>query len=335
MLVPRYWSEASQRERRPDGSQTTVRRFGWSSSSQADADVHARRRLEEALAVLRAGGAGAFDSFTRRERTVAYGGPDGLPIREEIVLERPGVDAVVTRNAYGALCLNTARAMFVDVDRPPSRVGGYGCASALAGAAVGAIAAPAWLGWHVAVGVAVGLVGAGLLGSAARRAVEQRDPQARAPLRWATERTRTWCDDRPAWRVAVYETPHGARLLPVHAGFDADDPEAAAFMAFVRADPLYVRIGRTQKCFRARVSPKPWRVGIEAHFRTGGTWPVRDPGKLAARAAWVAAYDVASRGHASCRLVELVGTGRADAGIDAVRRLHDELARATSSLPLA
>lgn len=49
-----------------------------------------------------------------REENVGYNGTDGLPIREEI-LEEHG-EVVITRNAYGAHCLNTPNVLFVDMD---------------------------------------------------------------------------------------------------------------------------------------------------------------------------------------------------------------------------
>ncbi len=335
MFIPRHWSEASHREPLPGRGQVTVRRFGWSSTSQTDADAHARRRVEDAVAALRKGGPKALEAFTRRERAVAYAGTDGLPIREEIVTELAALDAVVTRNAYGAACLNTTRAMFVDVDAKTSKAGLAGCAGALIGLVAGAAAGPLAFATSPWLGALVGLVGGGLVATLLRRLVEGRDLHVRDPLGWALARTRAWCATRPAWRVAVYATPAGARLLPLHAAFDAGDDGSFAFMAFVEADPLYEKMCRLQRCFRARVSPKPWRAGVTERFRAGGTWPVRDPAKLAARAAWVRTYEAASRGFASCRYVETVGEGRADARIDATRRAHDELCRATSGLELA
>jgi hypothetical protein len=335
MFIPRYWSEASHRERFPGRRQVTVRRFGWSSTSQADADAHARRRVEDAVAALREGGPDALEDFTRRERAVAYAGSDGLPIREEILTEHPALDAVVTRNAYGAACLNTTRAMFVDVDEKASHVGLAGCVGVLAGLVLGLVAGPLLLGSPVWVGGIAGLVVVGGLAAVGRRLLERRDLHVHDPLAWAIARTRAWCETHPDWRVAVYATPAGARLLPLHAPFDAGDDDAFAFMRFVEADALYARMCRVQRCFRARVSPKPWRAGVKEHFRAGGTWPVRDPERLAARAAWVRRYEAAAKAFASCRYVEAIGAGRSDPRVEAVRRLHDDLCRATSGLTTA
>jgi hypothetical protein len=341
MFVPRYWSEASQVEEVPP-RRVTLRRFGWSSTSQEDADVHARRRVEEAAAVLRAGGDAALRTFTRRERKVAYAGSDGLPIREEIVEERPDLDVVLTRNGYGALCLNTTRAMFVDVDRPSSRAVAFGCFGALTGLVAGGLLAPLFVDVPRAVKIAVVILGAllgalvlGWIATKIGRLVEGFSARARDPVRWSIERCRAWCESRPTWRVAVYETPSGLRLLPLHAPFDAAETSSFEFMRFVGVDPLYERMCRLQKCFRARVSPKPWRAGIADRFPAGGTWPVTDPGKLAARAEWVERYEEEAREFASCRFLEVVGDGPTALAVDDVRRLHDDLCRVASGLPLA
>ncbi|HEY1066209.1 MAG TPA: hypothetical protein VGE52_08875, partial [Pirellulales bacterium] len=108
MIVPQYWAE-SRVQRRENRRQVTVRRFGWSDESQEAAQRHADQRAQEALNRIWHG-----EKLARRERKLAYNGAQGVPIREEI-LNRYG-DAIVTRNAYGARCLNTPNVLFVDVD---------------------------------------------------------------------------------------------------------------------------------------------------------------------------------------------------------------------------
>lgn len=77
--------------------------------SQEDAQAKADERARDALRWILDG-----SKLARREMKEAYGGESGLPIREEII-SRHG-DVVITRNSYGALCLNTPNVMFVDVD---------------------------------------------------------------------------------------------------------------------------------------------------------------------------------------------------------------------------
>jgi hypothetical protein len=114
--IPRFWARATTEIRDPRGRELELTAWGWSTTSTSDADRKARERLDVVLARVRAG------------QELAHGYGYGLrALREEIVQELRGPDgataAVVTRNGYGALVLNTARTMFVDVDLPP-RPGG-------------------------------------------------------------------------------------------------------------------------------------------------------------------------------------------------------------------
>lgn len=110
MIVPQFWAE-SRLQHREKGKQVTVRRFGWSDSSQADAQSNADARVREALARVLAG-----EKLRRRDLKVAYNGSAGVPIREEVV-SRHG-ETVISRNSYGARCLNTPNVLFADIDFP-------------------------------------------------------------------------------------------------------------------------------------------------------------------------------------------------------------------------
>ncbi len=307
----------------------TVRRFGWSSTGQEDADLHAKKRVEEAVAVLREGGEQGLRTFTRRERRIAYNGADGLPIREEVIKEWEHADVVVTRNSYGALCLNTPRAMFVDVDKPARPHASGCCIGAVVGAVAGAVIGPVILG---------GVLGAILfaaLGSLVNRIQWALNPRNRNFGALLRSRLKAWLRSRPGWLVRIYETPAGLRLLVLHAEFDPREEESLEFMKHVEVDPVYLRMCKLQNCFRARVSPKPWRAGISDHFYAGGVWPVTDPDKLARRNAWIERYEERSPTFASCRFLTDVGDGRIDARVEEVRKLHDDLSGALSPRALA
>lgn len=113
MIVPAYWAEA-RLQARFRGRPVVVRRFGWSDEGPAEAQVHADRRANEALNAILAG-----QALPRREVRSNYG-VEGVPIREQIV-QRDG-DVIITRNSYGALCLNTPDVLFADIDhaQPPA-----------------------------------------------------------------------------------------------------------------------------------------------------------------------------------------------------------------------
>lgn len=333
MIVPSFWAEARAQYRRK-GKQITVRRFGWSDASQDDAQRNAQGRVDEALARAVSG-----ESLPRRERKVPYNGGDGLPIREEVV-DRIG-ETVITRNAYGARCMNTPNVLFVDIDfnDGPGKRMVWGTALVLlaasavmlvlmaaAGKSIGSLLAAA------AVGVLLTLV----LSATIAQLVHRLAVRARGgPEAIARKNILRFMATRPDWLVHLYRTPAGFRLLATHRLFDPLDAEVAACFEALATDPVYAAMCLNQHCFRARVSAKPWRIGIEDHIRPRpGTWPV-SPERLPARRAWLERYDRAAAGFAACRFIESIGKGASDPAAQAVKQLHDELSRAHSTLPIA
>lgn len=325
MIVPDFWAEGRAHGRR-DGRAVTVRRFGWSDARPADAQAHADARAADALRRILAG-----EALSRRERKVPYNGADGVPIREEVV-GRHG-DTVVTRNSYGARCLNSPNALFADIDFPAGPPFPLGCLTMLV-----LVGLAAWAGWaasSVVLGVVLGFVAL----AAARPVVtiEQRLIERMKGGVEAAARTRIarFAADNSEWALRIYQTPAGLRVLVTHRPFDPNDPAVREFFDRVGADPVYVRMCRNQQCFRARVSPKPWRIGIDHHIRPRpGVWPVR-PEWLPVRREWIASYEAAAAGFAACEFVEDVGSGRVHREVAPVVRLHDDLSRATSGLPIA
>ena len=115
MIVPQYWAECRKRHSDPNQA-ITVKRFGWSDTSVDEAQAMADERAQQALDSILAG-----EKLLRHEPRVAYNGAAGVPIREQ-VLERRG-EQVLTRNVYGARCLNSPNACFVDIDFPTPHFG--------------------------------------------------------------------------------------------------------------------------------------------------------------------------------------------------------------------
>ncbi len=83
--------------------------FGGSNLSEDDASLQAKDRLEELKRKLT--GQSDANHYPYAER----------PLREEVKEEyhqEEKLEAVVTRNSYGSLILNTAQVMFIDLDFP-------------------------------------------------------------------------------------------------------------------------------------------------------------------------------------------------------------------------
>jgi hypothetical protein len=324
MIVPKYWAEASASER-SKGRQVTVRRFGWSDDSQDDARRSAHQRAKEALARALAG-----EKIRRRERKVAYNGAEGVPIREEIISAHG--ETIVTRNIYGALCINTPNVLFADIDLDPG-AGARLFSVILLPLIVVAV--------HVAMRASSGALGCVLVGLAVAlgviiaTSIKRLFVKSGAAEHFAHRRIRRFVDRHRTWLVHVYRTPAGFRVLATHRTFEPGEKETSAFFKALGTDRIYVRMCRNQQCFRARVSPKPWRIGIDGHIKPRpGIWPI-NPERLPQRAKWVEEYERKAAAYASCRYLESLGRGTPDPAAEAVRRLHDELSRATSGLPIA
>lgn len=331
MQIPQYWAEA-RITGKVNGRERAVRRFGWSDTSQEHAQAQADQRAGSALADLQAG-----RKVPRREPKLPYGG-DGLPIREQVLVRRG--DLVITRNSYGAHCLNEPDVLFADVDVRPllpelverllsqltSILFVTGCLMAV------------WLLSHRSVGsccLMLVLAVALPLGVVLLRTRLRARPGTLAASRSRTERrVRDVLARRANERFALYETPAGLRVLALHGTFDPRSDDALQLLRDLGSDPAYVQMCELQACFRARVSGKPWRMGVRHIVPRPGVWPVH-PDRLARREQWIAEYEAAARGHAACRFVEELGQGRMHPRCAEVQRVHDELSRARSRLPLA
>lgn len=328
MIIPLFWASAS-RTHRADKRQFTVQRWGWSSQSQQAAQAHADARADQALD--RVIYEWPSPTVLKREPKTPYNGAEGVPIREEVLEDRG--DVVVTRNAYGAMCLNASGAMFVDIDRDQVEAIPKGStpATIITGLILGVIAwrMAGWQDWALYIPPAIGL--AFILRALLWRAMVMARGGAPAIVERALDREIDR-DPNSAW--AVYQTPAGWRLLALHRQFDPSAPETADMMRRLQVDRLYLAMCRRQKCFRARVSPKPWRMDGFERLR-GPTWPI-DGVALQRRREWVDSYDLVRERYSSCRLLRLQGNlSRIDPGVQEVKNWHDDLSGATTDLPMA
>ena len=129
----------------------------------------------------------------------------------------------------------------------------------------------------------------------------------------------------------IYRTAAGFRVLGTDRTFAPGSTEAEQIMKAAGADPAYVQLCRAQRCFRARVTPKPWRCG---HPAPPSQFP-RDAAEQNAFQNWLAAYEQRSNGMAVCRLAAEIGTGIVSPTVLPVLRYHDARTRSTAPLPLA
>ncbi|HEY1597967.1 MAG TPA: hypothetical protein VGG64_00090 [Pirellulales bacterium] len=291
MRIPAYWAKGTANETAPDGAARSFSCWRSSDASQSEAQESA---LAAAARILRARLSG------QRLDRYGYG---NVPLREEVIQRFTSSDgeitAAVTRNAYGALVLNTARVMFVDIDF--QEVGAGATLSQMFGALLGrkppSPVAP----------------------------IEQQEQTARL-------RVENFVRDNPAWNVRVYRTHSGLRLLATHDLFDPTGDETQACFVALGADPLYTRLCQAQASFRARLTPKPWRCGI---WKPAVSWP-RDTGAAQARFdAWQAKYSASQAKYATCRHLATLGNATMHPDAEVIVKVHDHIARCDAALPLA
>ena len=135
----------------------------------------------------------------------------------------------------------------------------------------------------------------------------------------------------PELGVRVYRTAAGLRVIVTGVAASPGSDRARALLTELGSDPLYVELCATHDSYRARLTPKPFRVGARA---LPVPWPFADDSARGRYEEWVSQYDGRSSGHAVCRLVSVSGP---EPGPDESRLvgLHDTRCRVGERLPLA
>lgn len=306
--IPRHWAAVREVRSLPDGRELDLTVHGSSNDSPEDAQRDARERLERLVAT---GGPGRWNDGDRE-----YYPDRRLPeeLLQEVRSPEGELIGAITRNRYGAAVLNTDAVLISDVDlveetardRPPSPRGGL--ISRLFGS--GSESAPD----DERDPDAFGLQGPGPRGEHHERTVAQIDDFSRR---------------HPELGVRTYRTRNGFRLLITGSGATPGSDRARELMGEVRSDELYMLLCRVHDTFRARLTPKPWRIHVDP-FRDLGTRTAADD----IHHRWVEHYRAASQDVAVCRL--LGATGPTPTALEQqIIDLHDRAVRPESGLRLA
>lgn len=208
---------------------------------------------------------------------------DADVIREELVEESSFDDsgerlAVITRNRYGALVLNTERVLFGDIDLPSENF---------------------------------------VLRLCNRFGRRARDKQ------YFLDAMRAFQTAHPQFVLQVYETRAGLRFMVVNCEIRPDGAEVDLLFKELPVDRLYTRLCRSQLCFRARLTPKPWRIGLP---RPSARFPFSTPLKQRSFNFWLAQYVAKSRNACAARRLERFGDGVVPAAVQTVLDIHDRYA---------
>ena len=114
----------------------------------------------------------------------------------------------------------------------------------------------------------------------------------------------------------LYKTSAGFRLAAEGRRLEPGGQRANALMRSFNADHLYANLCVSQKCYRARLTPKPSRIKMKRYDGSPS---------------WIEEYGSRRQGYAVCRFICEKGV-RIDSPAIA---LHDEKTMCESGLPLA
>jgi hypothetical protein len=273
----KYWAPAEAPVR--NSSKTwPLRVYGDSNDSLEDAKRRAREIAEQSAVAIE-----------RNQPLDAYS--YDRPLREEIVEEIRNGDersAIITRNAYGSLVLNTGRVMFVDVDYPasPDLVDLRNALKRL---------------WSR-------LTGGGF-------AVRGRDDRL-------LDRFEQVAREQNGLGMRVYRTSGGYRLLVTSELYDPVSASTRQLLTAFGSDPLYIRLCQAQECFRARLSAKHWRCGAP---RPPLRYPWADAAEEARYRQWEQEYHRHANRCATCTFVGSFGSQTMHASVVPIVETHDRL----------
>jgi len=151
-------------------------------------------------------------------------------------------------------------------------------------------------------------------------------------LESALAKIETWTHQHPEWGWRIYKTRAGLRLLATQALVDPDSKVATDIFEALGSDPLYRHLCVAQKCYRARLTPKPWRCGIR---RKPDRWPWLDAKAETRFQRWDAQYRTNSASWATCQLIRQIGHPTVHPEIQPIIKLHDTATRVGENLQLA
>ncbi len=278
MNFPTYWHSASTPTR-------SVKAWGWSNVSQVEAVERAEARLDRILSALR--------NRTQLER-YSYCSDDVIfePVIQEVPLPGEG-RCVISRNAYGALVMNSSNVLFIDVDvDTKARPGFRKFLSGLFGKKTGPV----------------------------------------DPFETRFQEIREWQTANPSTSLGCYRTSAGYRLVVLNRTFPPACTEATALLDVLCNDPLYRTLCRKQQCFRARLTPKPWRIGLPG---MPGRHPHQTDEEKQNLQTWEQSYIAASVKFSICGNRVTLGQSALHPEVAAVLDIHDKACCRGNDLPLA
>ncbi|WP_444996111.1 hypothetical protein [Aliikangiella sp. IMCC44359] len=243
--------------------------WGASNKSLENAKSHANSRAEQFKKLIK----------LNNHKIIDYEYGNGF-IKEEVIDELKSEDekvlAVISRNNYGALILNSEYVLFGDID--VNEGGLFSSVLALFG-------------------------------------------KVNKNKKYYIDKVEEFQKKNPKYSFRLYETFAGLRLVLLNNIVSSDEYLTNKIFSSLDIDPLYIRLCKNQSCFRARLTPKPWRIGFE---RPQTRFPRSDNKEKAEFKKWVSEYENLSKGYTTVKFINNFGAHAIHPDVEKVLAIHDQ-----------
>ena len=306
MEIPRYWKQIVEKATFSQSKSLHLTIWGHSNHSYEEAGKNAKSRLERVKNLL--------NSDSKAEEDFYY--PVSGVIHEDILETINSDDKqknLVTRNHYFSQVLNTSHMMFVDMDVPLKEL-------------------KKKTFWNK------------LLGKS-KEIDEFNKKETKNQFAKAFRKIESFVDQHPEFSFRVYRTYAGYRLIATHKLISPTSDEAKNIFMSLGADKLYSKLCQIQKCFRARLTPKFWRLpdkfkdkpGIRFCLKPGmfESMTPEQEAQVTYYKEWIKQYEKSHTSHATCRYIKTLGSTKILDQLKPLIQHHDKVTQAESRKPLA
>ena len=133
----------------------------------------------------------------------------------------------------------------------------------------------------------------------------------------------TFSGRNPEHSLTVYETHSGLRVFVTGEEYAPESEAAGIILELLHSDTLYRKLCLSQKCYRARLTPKPWRCGMD---RPPNHFPRETAEQQGTFGRWLLEYTRRSRSHSVCKPMATLGPGTMTDTARRILKAHDAIA---------